>query len=389
VLMLKRFACYIFVFVLSACQTTSHLVPMKAGEVDRASLTEGEKRLWSMSEDAEVQIRKSGKLFRFESANRSLVRILNDLYPDQQGNMRISIVKHPILNAFAFPNGGIYIHTGIISAAKNEAQIAAVVAHEGAHYILKHSAKSRIKRSNMMSFALMVNLIGIPFIGELIGASSVMGYSQNLEREADMMGAARLLKAGYDIREAEEMFKYMASDAKANETKHPFFFASHPKLQERIKNFHIFAEKNSEFNGDKINEKQFIKDFEGVYVYALHKKLEIGSYSSIINELEEDGELWYRLPSIEEKLVFADAFRLRGKNGDLESSRKLLMKIIGENPLYWKSYFSLGIIEFTENQFDSAKINFAKARSLNINKNSYIDMYLRKIENNEVEQNEI
>jgi len=340
-----------------------------------------------MSQDAEVGIRKAGKLLRDQEAELALNQMLNKLYPEYKGAMKIKILKHPILNAFAFPNGVIYIHSGIIAAAKNEAQIAAVVAHEGAHFILKHGAKARIKQSNMVSFSIFINMLGIPLVGELIGASSVMGFSRDLEREADAMGAKRMLNAGYDVREAIAMFKFMASEAKANKNKEPYFFASHPKLQERIKNFEMFSELHKDENGKIKNRNEFIKNFSKITIYALHKRLEIGQYASLINEFEYDKTLWDSLRSSKEKCVYADAYQLRAEDNDLPQSMLLNLKIIKEDPNFWRPYFSLGVIALRDNNLDSAKVYLLKAKSLNSTNFSYIDMYLSKIKNKEEKKN--
>ncbi len=379
----RRLLGYSVIFTLISCQTTSHLQTLQGGPVNKQSLSKGEKRLWSMSEDAEIQIRRSGKIFKDIKSQQALENILYRLYPEQKGNMKIKIIKRPILNAFAFPNGSLYIHTGIISAAKNEAQIASVVAHEGAHFILKHSAKSRIKRNNMTSFILMVNLMGVPLLGELIGISSISGYSKDLEREADLVGAERMLAAGYDVNEAHKIFEFMASEAKANEIDEPFFFATHPRLLERIENFKKFSDENNlSSNVYGTNPLTYNQQFSSVNNYALHKKLEIGRYSSLINELSFHSKQWQMAKLSEDKIVYAEAYRLRGKKGDITEAKILLNSIQTEAPEYWKTYLSLGVIALQEGDYSLAKQNLLRAKSLSKNDNSYIDMYLNKINKN-------
>lgn len=377
--------------IIAACQSTAHLTSMKGGKADRENLTKGEKRLWSMSKDAEIQIRRSGKLLHFKKSKIAVNNILDRLYPERKGDMSIYIVKHPTLNAFTFPNGAIYIHSGIIAAAKNEAQLATVIAHEAAHYILRHGAKSRIVRSNTTAWSIVLLGIGIPFIGDIIGASSIMGYSRDLEREADAMAAKKMLDAGYDLLEAQRIFEYMASDSLANskeKNKRSVFFASHPELQERIGNFKNYASKQpaDSISGKRVTD--YKSDFLDVYKYALHKKLEIGLYSSLINELENDNEFWDDLDGVD-KIIFADAYRLRRNEKDLDISKELLKKILQNNSNYWKPHFSLGILNLDEKNHHEAKLNFLTAKSLIKKENSYIEMYLNKLKKLEDEKNEI
>ncbi len=380
---------YTAALLLVSCQSTSHLVTIPDKTIEIQSLTEGEKRIWSMSEDAEIQIRKSGQLFKSANAKKALEEMLYKLFPEHKDNMRIAIIKRPILNAFAFPNGSIYIHTGIITAAQNESQLAAVVAHEGAHFLFRHGAKSRIHRQNMTNFALSLNLIGIPLIGELIGASSVFGYSRDLEREADLEGAKRMINAGYDINEAYKMFEFMASEAKANEIEEPFFFATHPKLLERIENFKKFAIENQTLNNttDK-NNNSYTTTFSVVNNYALHKKLELGRYSSLINELIINPDVWEKLHTVDDKIIYAEAYRLRGKKGDFSAARKLLEEIQTASPDNWKIYLSLGVMDLQESNFLEAKSNLLKAKDLTSDDNGYIAMYLNKIKHHGEKNND-
>jgi predicted Zn-dependent protease len=89
----------------------------------------------------------------------------DQLFPEFKDEIELGIIKSPILNAFAFPNGQLFIHSGIIAIAQNDAQLAAVVAHEVAHFTKRHSAKSRISASNANSFIVFMNIMGIPLIG--------------------------------------------------------------------------------------------------------------------------------------------------------------------------------------------------------------------------------
>ena len=57
-------------------------------------------------------------------------------------DVKIVVIKDPYLNAFAFPNGVIYIHTGMLARMDNEAQLAALLAHEMSHCIHRHTLRA-------------------------------------------------------------------------------------------------------------------------------------------------------------------------------------------------------------------------------------------------------
>ena len=92
---------------------------------------------------------------------------------------------------------------------------------------------------------------GIPGIGDLISLSSIYGYSKDLEREADAEGFQRLQAAGYDVSQAPVTFEFLLAEVEALEIDEPYFFSTHPALEERIKNFRELVQQHGTMNGYK------------------------------------------------------------------------------------------------------------------------------------------
>lgn len=368
-------------FLFAGCQSSSHLVDFEKAE-DASMLSEGEKRLWSQSNDAAIAIRRSGKLMPHESANQHINNIAHDLFPEFKNEIKIEIIKSPILNAFAFPNGRLYIHSGIIAAAENDSQLAAVVAHEVAHFTKRHSAKNRISAANTTSFIIFMNLMGIPLLGEFIGLSSIAGFSRDLEREADMEAITRMHASGYDITEAKKIFEFMASDALANEYESPWFFASHPDLLERIESFNEYA---LEVNGTQAldptlqDKAKYKTTFSDVRKLALKEKLEIGHYSSLINEYEHYfGNSVYH-DNTQELYYFANAYRMRNKKDDMQKANAVFQKYLENHKLNAKAYMHAGVVCLELNNLDCAKEHLEVANQISEGANGYIKMYLKKL----------
>ena len=116
------------------------------------------------------------------------------------------MVVDPTLNAFAGPAGYIYFHTGLILAAGSLDELAGVMAHEIAHAKRSHVARS-IEKATIPD--LLAKLLGVGVAvaadepGALIAAEGVsqslqLAYSRELEAEADEVGVAFLVRAGYD-----------------------------------------------------------------------------------------------------------------------------------------------------------------------------------------------
>ncbi len=201
-----------------------------------------EDRIWDEAKDAEKTIRRRGALL----AQKEVVKLLQDLtlhlYPEFNGTMRSHLVNDPGLNAFAFPNGGLYFNLGLVARMESVSQLACVVGHEGAHFVHRHSYQSRQSAKTASAFGVASAMFGlVGALGALAAVSSMFGYSRELESEADRVGYARLLRVGLESADCVRVFELMAEEAKAIDVKSPVLFASHPKLTERIENFKTFA----------------------------------------------------------------------------------------------------------------------------------------------------
>ena len=217
--------------ILAGC-STSNIKPFAAGE--QVQPLGDEKRLWHAAQRMEEQLSDGGQIQGDEALQDYLQAIMDRLYPEFHGTIRVHILKQPVLNAFALPNGGVYVNTGLIAAMENEAQLATVLAHEGIHFINKHSMKQRQVQRTSAAIATAVAFAGIPLLGNIGLASTVTGYSRDLEREADEEGFQRLVAAGYKPDQSHVAFEALAREAKASKSKAPLFFSTHPKLQERV-----------------------------------------------------------------------------------------------------------------------------------------------------------
>ena len=158
----------------------------------------------------------------------------------------ILIDKKKVRNAWCMPGGKIAVYTGILDATKNTNGLAAVMGHEIAHAVAKHS----IERASQ---ALTVNLgtqVADIFLGgainrtrNTIGKSSGMDifqlgifnpFGRKQETEADYLGLIFSSLAGYDIRESVKLWERMAEKNKGKEP--PQFLSTHPSSATRITN---------------------------------------------------------------------------------------------------------------------------------------------------------
>ncbi len=151
----------------------------------------------------------------------------------------IKVIDSDEVNAFALPGGYLYVNTGLILAAQNESELAAVMAHEIAHVAARHATRNMTKEQ-------LWNIASIPmiFFGGPIGMAlrqvssialpmSINKFSRDAEREADLLGIQYGYAAGYDPVSFVNLFERL----KAGETRSNFIakaFATHPMNRDRI-----------------------------------------------------------------------------------------------------------------------------------------------------------
>ena len=157
----------------------------------------------------------------------------------------VLLIDDSSLNAFAAPGGIIGVNGGLFLNADNEGQFASVLAHELAHLSQSHFARNVLKSqdSNLASALVMVSSIAIALISNNPNAISVgpaflqqqnLRYSRLFEKEADRVGFANLVKAGYNPKSMGEMFENMNDIRRLSGDLPPEFLLTHPLSSSRI-----------------------------------------------------------------------------------------------------------------------------------------------------------
>lgn len=143
------------------------------------------------------------------------------------------------VNAFALPGGHIYVYSGLIAAADNEAELAGVLAHEIGHETSRHGAEMLVKQlglETVMGLALGQNPNQLAALGSQIAAQGYLAHnSQDQEREADAKGLRYLTATGYDPNALPDFFDKLNRMSGSRPDAISKFFASHPQPGERAK----------------------------------------------------------------------------------------------------------------------------------------------------------
>lgn len=163
-----------------------------------------------------------------------------------QSSLRSTIPYHfvvldsPIQNAFAAPGGVIFISQALLATLTDEAELAAVLAHEIGHVAAKHALKSTQRAQFLQGVGTITAATSgskgkeyQALIGDLQSKLFDQGLDQSMEFEADLAAMETTYRAGYNplamIRVLERLKKLEASSVKKGS-----WFSTHPPLNERI-----------------------------------------------------------------------------------------------------------------------------------------------------------
>lgn len=191
-----------------------------------------------------------------------------------------TIIDSPDINAFAAPGGFIYINRGLIGYLQNEAQLAAVMAHEIAHVTARHTVRQDAaqKGAGAVSIAAVITT-GSMVVGDtadLVTGAAVSGYGRDMELEADSFGAKYLYAAGYDpqamidvIGVLKDQEKYARRKAREDGKKPKSYhgvFSTHPRNDQRLQEVIATAGTLPDDHQGSLNTTEFRQRTNGMVV---------------------------------------------------------------------------------------------------------------------------
>ncbi len=161
-----------------------------------------------------------------------------------------NLVKNDQANAFAMPGGKVVVYTGILDEAKNQNGLATIMAHEIAHALADHGAQ-RMSAAQLQQLGAVAGSVAVSgrsestqqIFAQAYGLGTTVGvmlpFSRSHEAEADRIGLTMMAIAGYDPREAPELWKRMQANSDGQAP--PEFLSTHPSNQTRINNLTKWA----------------------------------------------------------------------------------------------------------------------------------------------------
>ncbi|PSJ45821.1 peptidase [Zobellella endophytica] len=199
-----------------------------------------------LGESSFTQIKEQEKISTSRADTAYVQCIANQLVaevPASYGQSRWEVVvfDSPQVNAFALPGGKVGVYSGLLKVAKNQDQVAAVVGHEIAHVLARHS-NERVSRTQLTNMGLSAADLALGQSGLRQPAMAALGlgvqvgyllpYGREQEAEADRLGLEMMARAGFNPEQSIDLWRNMSAAASGRQP--PELLSTHPSHGTRI-----------------------------------------------------------------------------------------------------------------------------------------------------------
>jgi predicted Zn-dependent protease len=168
---------------------------------------------------------------------------------DPNGTFTFTVIDSPDINAFAAPGGYIYVNRGLLAYLDNEAELAAVLAHEIGHVTASHhNRRQAASVTNSVVATTTYVLTGssdLASASTMYGGELISGYGRDMELEADGLGAQTMHQSGYDtdsllevigvLKDQEQFQRVQSKSGGKPVASYHGLYASHPRNDQRLK----------------------------------------------------------------------------------------------------------------------------------------------------------
>lgn len=382
------------------CATT-RLPPVSAAGPGFEPLPD-EQRLWERSREEERILLDKVTVYDDPLLVDYLESVVARLNPpamaaNGQIRYRVTVVEDPTLNAFAYPHGALFVHTGLLARMETEDELATVFGHEMTHVENRHMLRfHRAARNRQIGWTVAavtaavilageqgeaygegdwargvrIGVLADLFIGlglQLAVLASINGYGRDLEVEADEGGFSKLVDAGYAPAAAPEVYQALLDDhGQEASSAEAFFFGSHPKLSNRLENAKAWAASRPEAEpaGTAGDPDAFARRIRPVVRDDARLNLELQRYELAEWELERVLQ-WMPGDPEAHQLLAELRFAQAGMAADVESADILeaegeaaLREAVRLDPQRPAPHRELGLLAYRRGDFGAACVEF-------------------------------
>ncbi len=398
----RTFATLTLLALFGACRT-AQLPPISSTGSGFEPLRD-ERRLWEQARDEEGKLRENVTIYPDPLLEDYLGDVVGHLIvPGMAANpelsYRVSVIEDPTLNAFAFPHGSLFVHTGLLARLENEDQLATVLGHEMAHvegrHMLRYQRSARNKQIGLGIAAITaavilageegealeqgqygkaarISILGDIFVGlglHLALLASVNGYGRELERQADQGAFDRMVAAGYDVNEAPVVYRALMGEYGDSGKTEAFFFGSHPQLAARAESAEQFLAQRAgsiESGARAGDQERFARRIRPVIRDDARLNVEVGRLELAEEQLKRVLEM---MPDDPQAHLILGRLRLAQADNEnvAEEARRLRLEAAGAfresirlDPGRASAHRELGLLAYRAEDFFTACVEFRR-----------------------------
>ena len=239
-------------FVLNSCSNVPITDRKQLRIIPESKLNSQAAQIYEKIKEKEKLIKDGSEIAKIKEIGKKMENSISEYFfqsdlNDPTSNFQweyILIDNKKMKNAWCMPGGKIAVYTGILDITKNTDGLAAVMGHEIAHAVAKHSVE-RASRGVLLNTTVQITDIltggkisqvnrttGMDTVGMLAKLGIMNPFSRKQESEADYLGLIFSSLSGYDIRETTKIWKRMKEANKGKEP--PEFMSTHPSSSNRI-----------------------------------------------------------------------------------------------------------------------------------------------------------
>jgi len=279
---------------------------------------------------------------------------------DEYIDYEFFVIRDPSPNAFAMPNGHIYVHSGMLARLEDSSQLAALLAHEINHVAGHHGiVRFRIKA---------IDVFDIFLTGGLVAALNSLQFSRELEQEADDRAPQMVAAAGYDPHAMPELMDLLREDFEGLRPRVASAWTTHPEPDARFeRSLALVSGMPSTDRDDDLFDAvvrpvrlMTVRD----YVHADYPYTAIAVAQSLLERYPDDLEL---------RMLLGDAWRVLGPRSEFapeDFSDKDKRRNLRQRMLRTRS-------ERTEEQLETEEGRLAMERNLDTARSIYEDLLVR------------
>jgi predicted Zn-dependent protease len=382
-------SCLLIIALATACSTYSK--PDVSPVAEALLMNEDEKMLWQKAEQEQLAFEDNGLIYTDQELEDYLNQVAGKLCPQsapQNLVIRVKVIKNPYLDAFAYPNGMIYIHTGLLARMDNEDQLAAVLAHELIHCTQRHALRAFRKYRDQPAVLTavqntMLKARGLHDMARYLGIGGPMagisGYVRELEAEADRLGFELMTAAGYNPKEALYLFDHMMAEIEQEKLEEPLFCASHPTVRQRVDNLQkltdpVYLNKEPAIK----NRKNYFAKLGQLFLDNARLDIRLGRFQAARHGIEKF--LQIKRDDSRAFFLLGEIYRQQGRAIDTQLALENYKRAITLDPGYAAAHKAIGLIYYKKGYHALAKKFFESCLQLspNATDKAYIQVYLEQ-----------